>query len=97
MESQLQPRERQTCAQKLVERFGTEEEVNVVQITGTPGSSVADDRQKGFEEELSLIHIFIGQGQADRAGGISAERHRGFQTAADRGDLPGVSETVKEE
>lgn len=45
--------EGQTCAQKLVERFGTEEEVNVVQITGTPGSSVADDRQKGFEEELA--------------------------------------------
>lgn len=45
--------EGQECAKKLVERFGTEEEVNVVQITGTPGSSVAIDRQKGFEEELA--------------------------------------------
>lgn len=50
--------EGQTCAQKLVERFGTEEEVNVVQITGTPGSSVADDRQKGFEEELAKYPNF---------------------------------------
>ena len=45
--------EGQECAKKLVERFGTEEEVNVVQITGTPGSSVAIDRQKGFEDELA--------------------------------------------
>lgn len=50
--------EGQTCAQKLVERFGMEEEVNVVQITGTPGSSVADDRQKGFEEELAKYPNF---------------------------------------
>lgn len=50
--------EGQTCAQKLVERFGTEEEVNVVQITGTPGSSVADDRQKGFEDELAKYPNF---------------------------------------
>lgn len=45
--------EGQECAKKLVERFGTEEDVNVVQITGTPGSSVAIDRQKGFEDELA--------------------------------------------
>ena len=45
--------EGQECAKKLVERFGTEEEVNVVQITGTPGSSVAIDRQAGFEDYLA--------------------------------------------
>jgi len=45
--------EGQECAKKLVERFGEEEEVNVVQITGTPGSSVAIDRQKGFEDYLA--------------------------------------------
>lgn len=50
--------EGQECAKKLVERFGTEEEVNVVQITGTPGSSVATDRQKGFEEELAKYDNF---------------------------------------
>lgn len=50
--------EGQECAKKLVERFGTEEEVNVVQITGTPGSSVAIDRQKGFEEELAQYDNF---------------------------------------
>lgn len=50
--------EGQECAKKLVERFGTEEEVNVVQITGTPGSSVAIDRQKGFEEELAKYDNF---------------------------------------
>lgn len=45
--------EGQECAKKLVERFGSDEEVNVVQITGTPGSSVAIDRQKGFEDYLA--------------------------------------------
>lgn len=50
--------EGQECAKKLVERFGTEEEVNVVQITGTPGSSVAIDRQKGFEDELAKYDNF---------------------------------------
>ncbi len=50
--------EGQECAKKLVERFGTDEEVNVVQITGTPGSSVAIDRQKGFEEELAKYDNF---------------------------------------
>ena len=50
--------EGQECAKKLVERFGTEEEVNVVQITGTPGSSVAMDRQKGFEDELAQYENF---------------------------------------
>lgn len=50
--------EGQECAKKLVERFGTEEDVNVVQITGTPGSSVAIDRQKGFEDELAQYPNF---------------------------------------
>lgn len=50
--------EGQECAKKLVERFGTEEEVNVVQITGTPGSSVAIDRQAGFEDELAKYDNF---------------------------------------
>lgn len=50
--------EGQQCAKKLVERFGTEQEVNVVQITGTPGSSVAIDRQKGFEDELAKYPNF---------------------------------------
>ena len=50
--------EGQECAKKLVERFGTEEEVNVVQITGTPGSSVAMDRQAGFEDELAQYENF---------------------------------------
>lgn len=56
--------EGQECAKKLIERFGTEEEVNVVQITGTPGSSVAIDRQKGFEDELAKhdnFHIIATQ------------------------------------
>ncbi|MCD7736517.1 MAG: substrate-binding domain-containing protein, partial [Lachnospiraceae bacterium] len=38
--------------------FGTEEEVNVVQITGTPGSSVAADRQEGFEDYLADYENF---------------------------------------
>jgi ribose transport system substrate-binding protein len=46
------------CAQVLVKRFGTEKEVNVVQVTGTPGSSVAIDRQKGFEDELAKYPNF---------------------------------------
>jgi ribose transport system substrate-binding protein len=50
--------EGQQCAQVLVSRFGTSQEVNVVQITGTPGSSVAIDRQKGFEDELSKYPNF---------------------------------------
>ena len=50
--------EGQQCAQGLVARFGTEQEVNVVQITGTPGSSVAIDRQKGFEDELAKYPNF---------------------------------------
>lgn len=50
--------EGQQCAQGLVERFGTEQPVNVVQITGTPGSSVAIDRQKGFEDELAKYPNF---------------------------------------
>jgi ribose transport system substrate-binding protein len=50
--------EGQQCAQVLVKRFGTSAPVNVVQITGTPGSSVAIDRQKGFEEELAKYSNF---------------------------------------
>ena len=50
--------EGQQCAKGLVDRFGTEQEVNVVQITGTPGSSVAIDRQKGFEDELAKYPNF---------------------------------------
>ncbi|MDR1252078.1 MAG: ABC transporter substrate-binding protein [Treponema sp.] len=50
--------EGQQCAQVLVKRFGTSQEVNVVQITGTPGSSVAIDRQKGFEDELTKYPNF---------------------------------------
>lgn len=46
------------CALGLVERFGTEQPVNVVQITGTPGSSVAIERQKGFEDELAKYPNF---------------------------------------
>jgi ribose transport system substrate-binding protein len=50
--------EGQQCAQVLVNRFGTTRPVNVVQITGTPGSSVAIDRQKGFEDELAKYPNF---------------------------------------
>ncbi|MDR3338216.1 MAG: substrate-binding domain-containing protein, partial [Treponema sp.] len=50
--------EGQQCAQVLVKRFGTSAPVNVVQVTGTPGSSVAIDRQKGFEEELAKYPNF---------------------------------------
>jgi ribose transport system substrate-binding protein len=50
--------EGQQCAQVLVKRFGTSQPVNVVQITGTPGSSVAIDRQKGFEDELKKYPNF---------------------------------------
>ncbi|MFP3089492.1 ABC transporter substrate-binding protein [Treponema sp. TIM-1] len=50
--------EGQQCAQVLVKRFGTSQPVNVVQITGTPGSSVAIDRQKGFEDELAKYPNF---------------------------------------
>jgi ribose transport system substrate-binding protein len=50
--------EGQQCAQVLVKRFGTSQEVNIVQITGTPGSSVAIDRQKGFEDELAKYPNF---------------------------------------
>lgn len=50
--------EGQQCALAMVERFGTEKPVNVVQITGTPGSSVAIDRQKGFEDELAKYPNF---------------------------------------
>jgi ribose transport system substrate-binding protein len=50
--------EGQQCAQVLVNRFGTSQEVNIVQITGTPGSSVAIDRQKGFEDEIAKYPNF---------------------------------------
>jgi ribose transport system substrate-binding protein len=50
--------EGQQCAKVLVNRFGTSQPVNVVQITGTPGSSVAIDRQKGFEDELRKFPNF---------------------------------------
>jgi ribose transport system substrate-binding protein len=50
--------EGQQCAQVLVKRFGTSQQVNVVQVTGTPGSSVAIDRQKGFEDELAKYPNF---------------------------------------
>jgi ribose transport system substrate-binding protein len=50
--------EGQQCAQVLVKRFGTSQPVNIVQITGTPGSSVAIDRQKGFEDEIAKYPNF---------------------------------------
>jgi ribose transport system substrate-binding protein len=50
--------EGQQCAQVLVKRFGTSQEINIVQITGTPGSSVAIDRQKGFEDEIAKYPNF---------------------------------------
>jgi len=50
--------EGRTCAEQLVKQFGTDKQVNVVQITGTPGSSVAIDRQKGFEEEIAKYPNF---------------------------------------
>lgn len=50
--------EGQQCAQALVDRFGTEEEVNIVHITGTPGSSVSIDRSKGFLEEIEKYPNF---------------------------------------
>ena len=50
--------EGQQCAQVLVDRYGTEEEVNIVHITGTPGSSVSIDRSKGFLEEIEKYPNF---------------------------------------
>lgn len=50
--------EGQQCAQILVDRYGTEEEVNIVHITGTPGSSVSIDRSKGFLEEIEKYPNF---------------------------------------
>lgn len=50
--------EGRTAAQALVEKFGTENPVNVVQITGTPDSSPAISRQKGFEDEIAKYDNF---------------------------------------
>jgi len=47
-----------TAAQALVEKFGAEAAVNVVQITGTPDSSPAISRRKGFEEEIAKYPNF---------------------------------------
>jgi ribose transport system substrate-binding protein len=55
--------EAQSSAKKIAEYFNGRE-ANVVQLTGTPGSSVAIDRQKGFEDELKKypnLHLIATQ------------------------------------
>lgn len=40
--------EAETCANYMIEQLGTEEKVNIVELTGTPGSTCAIERQEGF-------------------------------------------------
>jgi ribose transport system substrate-binding protein len=49
---------------KELAKFFNGKEANIVQLTGTPGSSAAIDRQKGFEEELKKypnLHLLTTQ------------------------------------
>lgn len=44
--------EGQNAAKYLVEQFGADKEVNIVELQGTVGASCANDRKNGFEEGL---------------------------------------------
>ncbi|MDR1160278.1 MAG: ABC transporter substrate-binding protein [Syntrophomonadaceae bacterium] len=62
--------EAQESAKEIAKYFNGKE-ANIVQLTGTPGSSVAIDRQKGFEDELKKypnLHLIATQvGNFNRA------------------------------
>lgn len=40
--------EAETCANYMIEQLGTTDKVNIVELTGTPGSTCAIERQEGF-------------------------------------------------
>ena len=42
-----------TCAEKMIADWGTEQQVNIVELTGTPGSTCAIERQKGFMDAIA--------------------------------------------
>ena len=50
--------EGQNAAKFLVEEFGKDANVNIVELQGTVGASVANDRKKGFEEGLKDAPTF---------------------------------------
>lgn len=41
-----------TCAEKMIADWGTEDTVNIVELTGTPGSTCAIQRQQGFMDTI---------------------------------------------
>ncbi|MBJ6362506.1 ABC transporter substrate-binding protein [Paenibacillus sp. GCM10012307] len=45
--------EGQNAAKWMVDEFGADAQVNIVQLEGTVGASAANDRKKGFEEEIA--------------------------------------------
>ena len=42
-----------TCAEKMIADWGTEQQLNIVELTGTPGSTCAIERQKGFMDAIA--------------------------------------------
>ena len=42
-----------TCAEFMIDQWGTEEPVNIVELTGTPGSTCAIERQEGFMNAIA--------------------------------------------
>lgn len=40
--------ESETCANYMIEQLGTEDHINIVELSGTPGSTCAIERQEGF-------------------------------------------------
>lgn len=42
-----------TCANFMIDQLGTEDHVNIVELTGTPGSTCAIERQKGFMDTIA--------------------------------------------
>lgn len=45
--------ESSTCANFMIDQLGTEEQVNIVELTGTPGSTCAIQRQQGFMDTIA--------------------------------------------
>lgn len=44
--------EANTCAEYMIEQLGADTKVNIVELTGTPGSTCAIERQQGFMEVI---------------------------------------------
>ena len=45
--------EAETCAESMVNELGETDPINIVELTGTPGSTCAIERQKGFDDYVA--------------------------------------------